>query len=353
MVAGWNVLFSDEFRLSLGRFSESSRDDFALFDGGQFDQADTAGRYTFRSPRPKRQHTRFQGDNTDVNISYFSNVMSVTTERLLPGPVRLKIRAYHEDLWYNQGGRGQASLRGSSGGSSNNPNDYLARTRDGLTFLAISERDNLRFNPYVLGRATETDRSNGLNEEIRLGLSGPITDQLHLSANAGVFRREASGANRFVWGLELRHLAGPYTRESIIAGANYGDFTEELTTHYTYRVRQVIGPKNLAEAFVTLANIEDLRDGTRSRDEIRTGVRDTWYLGPRTTLRGAALYSMLTHASGLGARETYTLRLELDYHFTDTFFSRLLIEHHTRQSDSGGTNYDENLIFLSLTKYFD
>ena len=168
-----------------------------------------------------------------------------------------------------------------------------------------------------------------------------------------MFHREASGANRFVWRFELQHLAGPYTRESIIAGANYGDFTEELTTHYTYRVRQVIGPKNIASAFVTLANVEDLRDGTRSRDEIRTGVRDTWYLGPRTTLHGSALYSMLTHASSLGTRETYTLRLELHYRFTDTFVSRALLEHHTRQSDSGGTNYDENIIFLSLTKYFD
>jgi hypothetical protein len=344
MIAGWNVLFADDFRLSLGRFSTTDRDDVELFEGGQFDQSDTAGRYSFRSPRPRMKHDRFQREDTDVNISYLSNVVSVTTERLAPGPVRLKVRAYHEDLWYNQGNRGGPSLRDSE--------DFV-RSRNGLTFHALSERDNLRFNPFLFGRVTETDRSEGFNEEIRLGLSGPITDQLHLSANAGLFHRDESGSTRFVWGVQLRHLAGPYTRESIIAGANYGEFTEEFTTHFTYRLRQVIGPKNVAEAYISLANVEDLRDGSLSRDELRTGVRDSWYVGPRTTLRGALLYSMLTHGSELAARETYALQLELNYHFTDTFFSRLLLEHRTRHSDTDGQSYDENLFFLTLTKHFD
>jgi hypothetical protein len=62
---------------------------------------------------------------------------------------------------------------------------------------------------------------------------------------------------------------------------------------------------------------------------------------------------MLTHGSELAARETYALQLELNYHFTDTFFSRLLLEHRTRHSDTDGQSYDENLFFLTLTKHFD
>ena len=132
MIAGWNVLFADEFRISLGRFSEGVRDDFDLFEGGQFDEADTAGRYTFRAPVSRNARKRFRANDTDVDLLYYSNVASVTTERLLPGPVRLRIRAYHEDLWYNQGNRGQPSLR------------------EGVTVFAASERENLRFKPFLL-----------------------------------------------------------------------------------------------------------------------------------------------------------------------------------------------------------
>lgn len=345
MIGGWNVLFADDFRMSFGRFSTSTQDELEFFEGGQFDQVDTAGRYTFRGPRPETKNDRFTQDDTDVNLSYFSNVVSVTTERLLPGPARLKIRAYHENLWYNQGSRGEPDLRDNT--------DDLAKTRDGVSLLLISQRENLRFNPYLTGRVTKTDRIEGFTEEIRLGLAGPITDQLHLNINAGVFHRDDSGSTRFVWGLALRHLAGPYTQESIIAGSDYGDFTEELTSHITYRLRQVIGPNNVAQAYVTFANVEDLRDGSLNRDEFRSGVRDTWYLGPRTTLRAAFLYSMVTHSDELGDEKTYTLQLETTYHFTDTLFARLLLQHRTRDSQTRDRSYDENLVFLSLTKYFE
>lgn len=347
MIAGWNVLFSDEFRISLGRFSEGARDDFALFEGGQFDESDTAGRYSFRAPVSRNARKRFRANDTEVDLLYYSNVASVTTERLLPGPVRLRIRAYHEDLWYNQGNRGQPSLRGGQGGRGQ------PSLREGVTVFAASERENMRFQPFVLARATHTNRTEGFNEEIRLGITGPITEQLRFSANAGVFHRDASGASRFIWGLSLHHLAGPYTTESIIAGSNYGDFSQELTNHVTYRLRQVLGPKLVGEVFARAASIEDLENGTGNREEFRTGLRLTGYLGPRTTARASGTYALLNYSGSRGQRETFTGRLELDYHFTDLLLARLIYQHQTRSADQAGDSFDENLIFLSLTKYFD
>jgi hypothetical protein len=335
MIGGWNVVFEDDFRLGTGRFSVGSRDDFELFEGGQFDDADRAGRYVFRAPPRTQSGRRFAGDNTDLDIPVFSNVLSVTTERLFPGPIRLRVRAFHENLWYNQGQRG------------------LPKLRDSLTAHVASERDNQRFKPFAYYRATHTDLADGFNHQFRLGINGPITDQVMLHADVGWFHSDDTGADRFLWRLDLDHLAGPYTTESVSLGSEVGDFTNEYRTYAAYRLHQIIGPKLTGETFATIGTVEDLDTGDR-RDEFRTGVRVGAFLGPRTALRGSGIYSIVDSTNeDFGQRETWTLRLELTYHFTDSLFSRLVYQYQIRDSSRPGDSYDENLVFLSLTKYFD
>ena len=55
MIAGWNVVFADDFRAGAGRLALGQRDDFDLFGGGDFHEADRAGRYVFRG-RLKERH---------------------------------------------------------------------------------------------------------------------------------------------------------------------------------------------------------------------------------------------------------------------------------------------------------
>lgn len=334
-IGDWNVILADDFRIGAGRFSVGSRDDFELFEGGRFDEFDRAGRYVFRAPLPAEAGRRHQEVDEDTDIIYFSNTISAATERLLPGPVRLRIRAYREDLWYNQGRRGLPSLR------------------EGLNVFAASERENMRFKPFALYNALHTSRIDGFDHEFRTGINGPITDQLHLHADFGWFHRDDNGANRFLWGLELRHRAGPYTEESLIYARQLSDFHEELTDHLTYRIRQVLGAKLTGEAFASYAQVEDLEDDRGDRDEFRTGIRLTSVLGPRTTVRLSGIYSVLDADRSFGHRETWTGRLELTYRITDTFVSRLLYQYQERDSDRRGRSYYENLVFMTLTKYFD
>ena len=332
-IGGWDVTFADEFRIGLGRFAESTRDDFELFEGGGFDESDRAGRYVFRSPRTRRGREGSTRDVTDADFNYYSNTISATTQRLLPGSIRLRARAVHENLWYNQGRRGLPSLR----------EEVYVRLE--------SERENLRFKPYLAYHIFRTDLRDW-SQSVLLGVNGPITDQLQFHGAVGFFNNGENGANRSLWELELRHLAGPYTRQSIIYRRGLSDFYDELRENWTYRLQQVLGPDLTAEGFVSQGSIEDLDGITEDRQEFRAGVRLAWQPGPKTRVRLSGIYSEI---DGRDDRHTevWTGRFELGYHFTDTLLARLVYQYQTRSSTSREDSYKENLVFLSITKFLD
>ncbi|RYD71968.1 MAG: hypothetical protein EOP84_23975, partial [Verrucomicrobiaceae bacterium] len=92
MLGGWPILFADEFRIGVGRYSISSRDDFQLFEGGSFEGEDRAGRYSFRAPAQRSRESGSDYRERDSEFIYYSNTVSATTERFFPGDVRLRVR---------------------------------------------------------------------------------------------------------------------------------------------------------------------------------------------------------------------------------------------------------------------
>ncbi len=336
-IGAWDVVFSDDFTIDAARITAGDRDTLDIFEGGQFNEVDRAGRYAFRAPgRNSDSHHRNIDDNTEAEILYYSNKIGVEAERLLPGPVRLRVGAYHENLWYNQGNRG------------------LPRLRDVVNASIYSERENQRFKPFAAYRGVHTDQIDGFRHEIRLGINGPITDQLFLHADVGLFHQDDNGTNRFLYGLQLRHIAGPYTTETLTLRRHYNDLSNELRDDAIYHIEQVLGPKIRAAAFVSYSEVADLSDDGYDRTEWRTGVRFTLDPGPRTTIQLSGLYTDRRYNSDdLGHHETYTARLHLTYRFTDTLVARLLYQYQTRDSSRERDNFDENLVFLTVTKYFD
>lgn len=334
-IGAWNVIIADDFVIDAGRVAYGEHDTFDAFEGGGFDEVDRAGRYSFRARAARSHGSRYDRNDTDADIVYYSNKISATAERLLPGPIRLRVRAYHEDLWYNQGNRG------------------LPRLRDVVSLYAVSERENMRFKPFFSYRAVHTDRRDGFNHEVRLGINGPITDQLDLHADVGWFHRDETGDNRFLYALRLRHIAGPYTVETLSFDRRYNDLSDEIRDELGYRVEQVLGPKIRGVAFASYSKVDDLGDDRFDRNEWRTGVRLTLEPGPRTTFRLSGIYTERDSNGEFGNRQTWTGRLELTYRFTDTLVSRLLYQYQTRDSNRRTDSYDENLVFLTISKYFD
>ena len=182
------------------------------------------GRYTYRLP-PQTANNNHQDQRTEQSSDFtvISNEISAAAERLLPGDIRLHVRVFNENLWYNQGNRGLPTLR------------------DGASVLLQEMHEDWRFKPYLSYDVLYTDITDSFNHTILLGITGPITDQLHFLGDVGVFYYTANDSAHFLFHLDLHHIAGPYTRENLFVGRTVNDFQDEITTEATYNLRQVIG----------------------------------------------------------------------------------------------------------------
>ncbi len=332
IIGGWNVVFADDFRIGIGRFTNNVRDDAILFNGGGFDGSDQAGRYVFRARQdPVGGNSRNTDERSDTNILYYSNIVSAQADRLIVGKTRLRFQASHENLWYNQGNRG------------------LPKLRDQINVSLVSERENLRFKPFVIYQALKTDLHDSFEHTIRAGVDGPITDQLQLHAEVGYFF--GNSENAFLWGVSLRHQAGPYTEESVFFRRAVSTFHDEINDIVGYNIRQIIGPKLIADAFFLRDDIHDLSGEGFSRVEYRTGVQFSIHAGPRTNFILTGTYALVDSEGGKS--NTLTGRVETTHYFTDSFLARLIYQYQENDSDFGNQSYYENLIYISLTKYFN
>lgn len=334
-IAGVPVVFADDFRFGIGHYDISARDDGTLFEIPADAEVDRAGRYTFRAPaHNSRTATPSSADQTG-DFSYFGNTVSATTERLLPGDIRLRVHAYNENLFYNQGNRGMPSMR------------------DGLSVLVKEADENVRFKPYVLYDAFYTDAIDGITQTVRLGVEGPITDQLQLDANVGYLNSPAGG-NDFLWTLRLEHAAGPYTDEDLVFTKTLSDFNDETITEAAYSLRQVLGPRLLGRLFTSYSQIADLEGQFGTRDFYRAGININFQAGPRTEIDAIGFYSrLMSGQNDYGNSDTWTGRIRLTYRFSDTFFGRLLYQYQSHDSSLFNRSYYENLVEISLIKRFD
>ena len=262
----------------------------------------------------------------------YANTISAEADRLLPGTVRMQVRVYHEDLWYNQGNRGLPSLR------------------EGASVLVASERDNMRFKPFFRYDAFRTDEFGGIQSVFRFGIAGPITDQLSLLAQGGYYFG-GLGANGELWNLQLTHLAGPYTQESFSYARAFNYFHDEITEGIGYNLQQVLGPKLTANAYLYRLDVQEqsIDDDNFTRNEWLGALSLTYIMGPKTSLRLTGEYAGIEP----DRTESWVGRAELSYNLTDTVLLHFLYQYQKSTSLNFEQNYTENLFFLSLTKYFE
>jgi hypothetical protein len=340
-IGDWPVYIVDEFTVGVGTYSDDIRGDVALFDGAYFDAESRAGRYVFRPRNNGRNPDRDQDfdrrrNDFDEDTVVYSNRISVETERLLPGPVRLRAGVYREDLWYNQGNRGLPDLR------------------EGAFVSLASQRENLRFKPFANYEAFRSDSEDPFHHIFRAGIAGPITEHMYLFAEGGFWFREDEESG-VLWRVGIDHAVGPYTHQSLVYARTFDDFHEEIWEGVGYTLRQILGPRLYASAFVYKLRIEDaFNDHTNDdedfeRNELRSGVRLTLAAGPKTTVRLTGLYSNFD----IDNTEALIGRLEIGYRFTESVLGRFMYQYHRRTSDFELDNYKENLFFVSVTKFFE
>jgi hypothetical protein len=333
VIAGWPVVFADEYRISYGTNSSNIRDSLLLFDGFDFEGADRAGRYVFSSHgRKQTGRDLTESDNTRTFL-YLSNVISAQTERLFPGSIRLRAGLFHENLWYNNSIRGLPSMRDQG-------NIYVG-----------DEREDTRFKPYADYRVLHLDTRNGVSQTLNIGLHGPITDQLTMRTEIGGYR-SASGRTGLLWLARLQHVAGPYTNEALYVRRGLSDFADEIHTGIGYLLNQTLGPGLKADLFADYGTIEDIDTGNGYR-LLQTGLRFEYFFSPRTEFNLAGIYQNREHDNLYGSDQEWLGRFEMYHKITDTLMARLYYQFTRRDTARQNGSYYENLIFLYLTKNLD
>jgi hypothetical protein len=333
IIAGWPVVFADNFRASTGSYSNNAGDNYDLFQG-DFLQRDQDGRYTFHSSPNLRSNTSSLGQNTSIDngVDYFSNTISAATNRFLPGDVLFTAGVSHEDLWYNQSNRG------------------LPPGRDDLYATLSSERNNMRFKPYATYDASYVEGNPGITQTIQGGIRGPIDDQIYLNASAGIYI-DAFNHDGILYHLSLNHTAGPYTSEQVSVDRFLSTFNQEQITSEYYKLNQILGPTLSGDLFLAHSDFSDLTgDGGPNHTDDLGGLEFTWNVGPKTDL---VLASIFNHQQfGGGERiDTTSGRIILNRIITDDLTFQLFYQYLHSTSNRPGDTFLENVVYFSIVKY--
>ncbi|MEI9896288.1 MAG: hypothetical protein WDN28_21100 [Chthoniobacter sp.] len=80
----------------------------------------------------------------------------------------------------------------------------------------------------------------------------------------------------------------------------------------------------------------------------RFGIRLNWDVGPKTSVQLTGQYD-----SSDDGTQQWLGRVDVGYNITNTLLLHLVYQYQQSDSDFFGLNYRENLMFLSLTKYFE
>jgi hypothetical protein len=334
VIAGWAVRFQDQFGSGPGSYSDSAAAAFNLFDGSYLQQNNN-GKYSFHSGRVDiRGNSSDDIDNRDNNFFYFFyNTISAYTDRYIEDDILLTAIASRTDLWYDEQNLG------------------LPSSFENFFAEAQSVRENLRFKPFVAYDISHSSDVPGVFQFVYAGLSGPITDQLFLYASVGYYF-SSDGAEGSLWDLTLRHDAGPYTTEWLQIARGLNDFNDEVVTTEYYRLGQVLGPTLYGSIIADHTSFQELaRDQVSNSDREDAGAQLTWTLGPKTWLNLTAIYSHQDIDNG-PVIDSWIGRIDFDRQLSDTVFFRALYQYQRYNVNQPGQGYFENIVFLSLAKYF-
>ena len=246
-IGGWKLTLSDDLRSVVSGYLGSGRTDLFLLDLSQSE--DTSGNYYRFGARNDRNLQDFVVLTNSVSARTHGEMVS--NQLLFTGSV------FHEDLWYFP------------------TQDGLPASRDGLTVRIESLFDNFRFKPFISYTVMGNEFSGSFYQEIRTGVTGPITDQLSLLADAGYAWGGMTTATA-VGGVRLNHLAGPNTTEALFIRRQISDFGDAIVDSGGYNITQILGPSLLGRIFA---------EGERYQSDLNVA-------GGKQALAGASLRYM-------------------------------------------------------------
>ena len=332
MIFGIPWIISDEFRTGAGRFTNGIYDSFELFEGFRLEDDDESPRiFGF-----KDRDYNFQTSNGNDEFIFLSNEISAATQAKVSGDLNFRFRASHEDLWYP-----------------NNEESGLPSARNTVSASLESYRESLRFKPYLNYRLSQQDDPNRLYQSVRLGVKGPVTDLIHFNGNVGYLVEDRTDNESLIWYSRLEHTINPRTRHSLEWSRNSYELSDEISQQVLYQFNHILGPGLSTDLYAGYYWVEELTDTVPDREDFRTGARLTWRVSPRTSVRLLGQYTDISNATGSFQAESWRGRLELSHRLYDRINMRLNYQHTNLESERGAASYDENLLYFTVSYYFE
>jgi hypothetical protein len=335
-IGDWTVELIDEVRILARRFGADLGLDF--FDGYTFDEEDRAGRYAFRGSTP---FTPGGSRYLDRGIGYDNiiegrNLVGASASRLLPTETRLEFGGYHADYWYD-------GMYGSQ----------LPGSRDTIYAALVSERETLRFKPFLRYRASKYDIREGWAEEVRGGIQGPITENLTLFGDIGYYWRTDSDYRTQLARVRLRHILNPLTYHQLGYYRGVIEPFGEIEDSVTYLLNHVFRENLSGQLYGSLAKFENAQSGGRTGEERRAALRFNYDLAQNIFLRLSGAYANFRYDDSTTRNfDEWIGRGEVSYYHTTSLQTRLTYQYRNRQYGTLGQSYWENLVTLTVLKYF-
>ena len=335
----WDIFLYNQIRATQALYVEQ----FNASVAAPFDEEDRTGRYAFfaeNSQAPGGREVRVNDDfqnarNNDTTFLYANNQVGATISRLLPTDTRLRAGAYRLDYWYL------------------GENTELLPSSAQVAFIDLqSERDNLRFKPFVSYEMFQYGNQRW-DQELVGGVRGPITENLEFTGAAGYFWGGQSQQNTTVGYVQLNHQIGPLTQQAVTFRREVTAPVQDIEQSVIYEFRQQLGPRFTVVPFAEYATYTDpLNTGTGTEEE-RAGVLLTSDSTAKTSFTVGGLYNRVEYTTGsLMTWEHWGAIGQVRHHLTDTFVGSLTYQYQDRDSSEANDSFYENLVMLTLTKYF-
>lgn len=344
-VAGWDAVAYDDFQVSnrsIYRLGDADSAD--LYNGESFTSEET-----FRNRRvfdvdndrtPQFKDTRQGVDRFKFGAIDYKNVAGVTFQNLLPSDLRATAGYRHENYWYSDSGV-VSSLTAR------------ANERDVVFGELRSERENLRFKPFVRYTASTTDVLKGWDQQVSAGVSGPITDQLFFHGEGGYIWSGNSSRTTTSWRLGLVHVAGPYTVHAIRYSRVLTEPDRVVKQTLSYDLTQILGPYLTSRFFASRSEFENLDVGNSLAIEHRAGGVLNYDIGIFGDLAASMFYGRVEFDNPANPDyEYWTFRLNYGLKLGEKTFTTIFYQYEQVDSQPPGNSYYENLLGASLTRSF-
>ena len=328
----WDIIFYDQYRATQALFA----DRYSLAATESFDETDRTGRYLFRNTTGGAGSSPVRVNEADKRYSnafiYGNNQVGATASRLLPTETRVTFGFYRLDYQY---------LGGDT--------TFLPRSRE-VGFVSFNnEHDAMRFKPFANYQIYHYE-DKPWDQEVRAGVRGPITENISFLGSVGWFFGQR---DRFLADAVLRHDIGPYTSQTLEYRRDITAPVQDLEERYSYSLRQVLGPYLTVNPFVRYSTYEDLSNNGSGTRELRAGMFFTSDVSGKTTLRFGPIYSRIVYTTSPLVLERWLFAAQISHFFTESFEARLTYQFQDRKSTQAGDSYEDDLVMLTLTKYFN